>query len=98
MTDGRRTISAMLLTLAFAATCTGCPPPPPPDDPVPEATCEATCAHWTELGCDQAKPTPGGASCVEVCENVMGSGGLMYWNLDCRVAVETCDEIDDCEQ
>jgi len=95
MTDGRKTIQ-LVLAVVGALLIMGCPPPPP-DDPDPTVSCEATCAHWEELGCAEAEPTPGGATCTEVCENVMHSGGLMYWNLDCRSVVSDCAEIDDCE-
>ncbi len=81
----------------------GCPPPPPEPPPPPSpdggvpATCESMCAHWAELECDVAEPTPGGASCAEVCENVQDSG-IIEWDLECRSRVVTCPAIDRCER
>jgi hypothetical protein len=77
----------------------GCPDPNVPDPPLdPDgaapATCESVCAHWSELGCKEAEPTPAGASCVEVCENLQQ--GNLPDDLDCQAAVTSCAEIDDC--
>jgi hypothetical protein len=92
-----QSITALALVVGISVVSgLGCPPPPPMD-PVSEATCAETCAHWETLGCPEAAPTPSGDSCVKVCENVLSSGGLMYWNLDCRSKVKSCGEIDDCE-
>lgn len=77
----------------------GCPPPHVPD-PKPEldgaapATCEAVCAHWADLSCEEAKPTPAGASCVDVCDNLQQ--GNLKEDLECQVAVTSCDQIDGC--
>jgi hypothetical protein len=78
----------------------GCPKPTPqPDPPVsPDgaapATCESVCAHWSDLGCEEAQPTPAGDSCVDVCENLQQ--GNLPEDLDCQAAVTSCDQIDDC--
>ncbi len=77
-----------------------CPKPIPNPEPEPEldgaapATCESVCAHWTDLGCKEAQPTPDGASCVEVCENIQQSN--LKDDLECQVAVTSCDQIDGC--
>ena len=96
MTLTESSLALAIIIGSSAVGSAGCPPPPPMD-PVPTATCAETCAHLEDLGCDEAKPSPAGESCVAICENVMASGGLMYWNLDCRVAVSSCDDIDACE-
>lgn len=99
-------LAAVLLT-----HCAGCPPPPPvppgPDGgvetdaaldapPAAEATCADVCAHWAELGCVEAEPTPAGATCVETCENLLSSE-LVDWDLGCRARVQSCAAIDRCE-
>jgi hypothetical protein len=77
----------------------GCPKPHVPEPPVgPDggaaATCETVCAHWTELDCEEAKPTPNGESCVAVCENIQQ--GNLKDDLECQASVESCEQIDDC--
>jgi hypothetical protein len=52
------------------------------------------CAHWSDLGCEEAKPTPNGESCVAVCENIQQ--GNLKDDLECQAAVESCDQIDSC--
>lgn len=74
-------------------------PPSPPKPPVPPpgaASCSDVCAHYAVLGCDAAKPTAHGTTCVEVCDNVVGST-YVHWDLDCRVRAVTCAEADTCE-
>lgn len=78
----------------------GCPKPLPNPEPEPTldgaapATCASVCAHWTDLGCEEAKPTPAGASCAEVCRNLQQ--GNLPEDLECQAAVTSCDQIDDC--
>jgi hypothetical protein len=85
----------ILLVGSAAIFVIGCPDPHVPE-PIPDAgaTCESVCAHWAELGCEEAKPTPDGASCVSVCENIQK--GNLPDDLECQAAVKSCDEIDDC--
>lgn len=82
---------------AFASTMiVGCPDPHVPD-PRPDpngVTCEKVCAHWRNLGCEEAEPTPDGASCVDVCESIQASS--LPDDLECQAAVESCGEIDNC--
>lgn len=81
------------LLAVLLGSLTGCPDPYVPDPPT-GATCADVCAHWAELGCEEGKPTPDGATCVEVCENIQQ--GSLPDDLDCQVAVESCEQIDDC--
>ena len=96
--------------LLFAALSVGahCTPGPGPDpEPVPQPvptvntdnppTCAGVCQHWADLECKEADGTPGGASCIEVCENVMGSG-VFEWDLECKSRVAACSGIDLCER
>lgn len=77
--------------------CAACPAPPKPPVPPPgAATCADLCRHETELGCEAAKTTAGGVTCVAVCENVVSSS-VIHWDLDCRAGALTCAEVDSCE-
>ena len=94
-----RHLTIIALAGALAAPLAGCPDPKVPDPPVdPDGgtatTCDAVCAHWSDLGCEEAKPTPDGASCVEVCENLQE--GNLKDDLECQAAVTSCEQIDDC--
>ena len=89
--------------LSVGAHCTQPPGPAPVPPPVPtsdsghQPTCAGVCQHWAELGCQEANGTPDGASCVEVCENVMDSG-VFEWDLECKADVVSCDDIDPCQR
>lgn len=89
-----------ILTLALLALGAQCdlrptPAPSPAPDvyapPVPPADCERACNRLAELGCEEAEPTDGGASCAEVCANA-----AEHLDLDCVVRVATCAEVDEC--
>jgi len=85
------------LLLGALLVCAACPPPPKPPEPPPGApTCADYCHHVAELGCEAARPTAKGASCVDVCANVQSSGAVA-WDLGCRTKAVTCDEVDRCE-
>ena len=92
---------------AFVSLCgTGCGPQPmdPPVTPeVPildagpsEPSCTTACARFAELGCEAGKPTPKGATCVEVCENV-ASSGVVLWPVRCITHAYSCETADACE-
>ena len=94
----------VLAVLSWGARCTHPPPGPEPvPSPVPTQdttnppTCAGVCQHWADLGCAEADGTPGGASCVEVCESIMNSG-VFEWDLRCKSSVPSCREIDLCER
>jgi len=93
------TLCGLLVVLLLALALGGCPHPLPAPGPGVEAgaaSCESVCAHEAELGCDAARPTGKGASCVEVCLNVQSST-VVKWNLACRAHAPSCAEIDRCE-
>lgn len=88
-----------LAILAFVVLGTACckvGPAPGPDGPSTGATCETACARLEALGCEAAKPTPGGEECAAVCENAQASG-FVKWDLGCRTEAPTCDAADECE-
>lgn len=78
----------------------GCPKDPVTPKPVPQdylpGTCAGWCTHATELHCEAAKPTPNGASCTTVCENLEASG-ITHLNLGCRAKASSCTAADACE-
>jgi hypothetical protein len=87
----------LLLVGLVPLVSAGCPPQPPTPVPPPgPATCADVCRHYAELGCDASKPTPEGAICTEVCENVRSST-VVVWDLDCRAHAPTCAKADACE-
>lgn len=89
-------IYRLLLTTAFLAlvlrvACTPAPPPEPPAPAPDTGDCGAVCDRWRQLGCEEAKPTPHGASCEVVCDSL-----ARYWHLSCLAAVSSCEEIEAC--
>jgi hypothetical protein len=94
-----RALVRLLAALVLAAGLAGCPPkpPPPPEKPGPAGGpgCDVGCARLAELGCDAAKPTPQGASCIEVCQNVQASG-ITSWDIPCMQRATSCPEADKC--
>jgi hypothetical protein len=97
-------MAVSFVMVAVACVLYGCPTPtPPPPKPIPRpvdagpATCADVCAHWAELDCDEAKDTPGGGTCEDVCIKVQTSG-IVEWDLECRATVGACTLIDSCER
>lgn len=66
------------------------PPRPPPPDAGTLSDCELACARLAELGCPEAKPTPAGASCVDVCWNAEDSG-VVTLDPACVARTTSCD-------
>lgn len=85
----------------------GCPRDPVPPTPDADsgvvvvdagtATCASWCKHASEMHCNAAKPTPEGASCETVCENLQGSG-LVKFDLKCRSVASSCMAAEACEK
>lgn len=75
------------------------PEPPSPWDyptdaaPAPEedsgSPCAAACVTLARYGCEESKPTAGGATCTQVCENIESSG-VVSMNPDCVSHAESC--------
>lgn len=96
-------LCALLMTV-------GCPtrepaPPPSPDrdggvfndvDAGPDG-CRRWCAHAAEMHCAAARDTPFGGKCVDVCASIQ-NGGIVSFNLDCRIAADTCAAAELCEK
>lgn len=101
-------LGALMLALAGVAAVLGllvltqCGPGPavivvPSARPEPgtPADCARACAHLRSLGCEEGKPTPGGASCEQVCDNVQQSGATAL-DLGCVVDAGTCARANGC--
>lgn len=102
-------IKAVLLSFSLlASTCTHSDPiapSPSPSDIVPfppspigasgSPGCEAACNRYAQLGCPEAKPTPRGASCVDVCANNEDGGISMH--PDCVVRAGSCNDAKACQ-
>lgn len=59
-------------------------------------TCADWCTHAADMKCPEARATPKGALCIEVCNNVQS--GPAPFNLKCRTAAKTCAAADSCER
>jgi hypothetical protein len=64
-------------------------PPAPPPAPAPAGACAAACSRLAALGCPEAKPTPNGATCTDVCLNAEDSG-VLSMQTDCVVQASDC--------
>jgi hypothetical protein len=76
----------------LACTPTPAPEPPKPDQP----GCAEACANMRDLGCDLAKPTPRGASCLDVCRRVAEEQMGIGFNAPCLARVMSCEETENC--
>jgi hypothetical protein len=98
-----------LATFVLLIFLAGCPKPFPPTPPGPGTTdagtdaeeakrpCLAACRRLSKLACESARPTPEGASCTLVCENVQASG-VISWNIECIRKAESCAAADLCNR
>jgi hypothetical protein len=89
-------MKAVLLAAVLAASRCTPPPPTPVPEPLPgEFTCRDACAQFRHLGCEEAEPTPEGATCVEFCG--VAQEGPAPLNLGCIVRANSCDQARRCE-
>lgn len=65
-------------------------------DPARQYTCADVCKHGFDLNCPWAQPTPNGATCLDVCNNIQTSG-VITWNLACKSTQPSCAAIDACK-
>lgn len=65
--------------------------PYPPDVPSGVGACVAFCNNAANLGCEEALPSPGGASCVTVCENYHARGYLRPYSECGAIALDETD-------
>lgn len=90
---------AILLALALVAcgpdVFTPSGPPPKDRPPADAAGCPEACAHLAQLGCDEAKPIPGGATCLDVCVSVQQSEATAL-DLACVTRAPSCSAANAC--
>lgn len=84
-----------LLVLALSACVPLAPEPGPPAPVIVDPSCEDACARFAALGCEEAQPTPAGASCAEVCANTQASPAPL--DLSCIVRSSSCAQARECE-
>jgi len=77
------------LLLLTSASLIWCSSPQPVDPNAP--SCTTACATLTRLGCDEAKPTPGGGTCIQFCENAA------TLPVACITSAATCDAANNCQ-
>ncbi len=65
------------------------PPAPEEVDGAAPSACSRACAKLAALGCPEAKPTTGGASCIQVCANAESSG-VVSLDPDCVSRAASC--------
>lgn len=92
--------SLLLLAALVASQCNPAPVPAPQPEPEPkplpgEFTCADACERFRVLGCEEAAPTLGGATCAQVCENAQTGPAPMQ--LGCIVRSESCARARLCE-
>lgn len=70
-------------------------PVPIPEEEKEESNgCSIACKTLQELGCEEGKPTPEGATCKQVCENMEKNG--MPFDTSCIAAIKNCEQLDSC--
>jgi len=89
-------LRSWLAPLLLVAACCHPTTTGPVNTPASGATCADMCKHLADLHCKSAEPTPDGASCPEVCENIR-SAGVVPLNLECRVRAPSCEAADSCQ-
>ncbi len=84
----RRILLFFALALAECGTLTALPACGHAPAPHPTYTCANACDRLTALGCAEAKPTPKGVTCVEVCQN---AASVFELDLRCMSEATSCD-------
>jgi hypothetical protein len=66
------------------------PPAPEETDAAAHTPCYRACKHLEQLGCPEAKPTAGGATCTQVCTNNESGPGGTSLAPECVATAESC--------
>lgn len=64
-------------------------------EPEPHNGCSEMCERLAELRCASANPTASGATCIEVCRNILEQGTTRV-DFDCIINSRTCAEAEEC--
>ena len=70
-------------------------PAPEEVDAAAHTPCYLACKQLEKLGCPEAKPTTGGATCTQVCTNVESSG-VVSFNPSCVASAKNCAQAKAC--
>jgi hypothetical protein len=85
------------IVAVLVAACNQQPNPkvewPPMDgwDSFGQERCPSECRRLAELGCPEAQPTPGGISCSDSCQVLLGR---RVWTPEDVVCVEQAKDVD----
>lgn len=83
----------MRLVLVIALIVFSCRPA---ESPGPGGQgCEPACQNMSRLGCELGRDTPGGHTCVDVCERTE-AGGISF-STSCLALAGSCEAADSCE-
>lgn len=63
---------------------------PPPNTPTNPPDCETACAVLASHGCVEARPTPKGVTCVDVCREAPAYAGLP---VECVASATTVEQL-----
>lgn len=83
----------MKLTHVLFALLVSCVPVAPVS-PDADVGCEKACAHLAALKCEEAEPTPNGATCFEWCDNAERNFNDMHTG--CINSATSCDAAREC--
>jgi len=86
-------LAALAPTVAALVACGPSPMPAGYDPKQVTGSCADACARLDSLGCPEARPTPGGHGCVEVCEATASLGQLL---VGCVSRAQTVDAMRAC--
>ena len=91
-----RTLVRFARLMVIFLACASCRSTPiAPEDVIDDDACSLACSRLAALGCAEAAPTDGGASCVAVCQNAQASG-VVSLEPECVANVAGCDDVDRC--
>jgi hypothetical protein len=82
----------LALVLLPALACAHPPPAPPPaPTPILVVSCATACARQRALHCTTSLPSPGGASCEDICQNTLDGPDELRWPILCFTSATACD-------
>lgn len=89
----RLSIALLVLSCQPTEACAPAAMPMQPPANIVEA-CTMACKRFEQLGCNEANPSPGGMSCVDLCIHVEEEGVVMA--SACVINAANCDDVRRC--
>jgi len=71
--------------------------PPEEDAAAPHTPCYLACANLRRLGCVESQPTPGGATCTQVCSNNENGPEGTQMPVICVQLAKSCEAARKCK-